>query len=204
MSVAVEAPVYVAEHSRGSHPLAWERQDTQDQRRNAGTYVFGSKGSNACPEGSTRIVNWAVCGMAAEDSGKSFYGNYSTTSVPTGCIVIDGYAGYFNPTSPGAAEANTQPLCIPGAPPRFCTAIVSHPADTPSGYSFGSMRAIRAGLKAHSRSHLHKRFSSRRSLEAMSALRACSARLLPTCAILVCGAKQFSLCVTMHAACVHV
>ena len=85
--------------------------------------MYGSKGSNACPEGSTRIVNWTVCAMAVDDTGKSFYGNQSTTSLPAGCIVRWGYAVYFNTGSPGAADADTQPLCIPGAPPRFCTAI---------------------------------------------------------------------------------
>ena len=85
--------------------------------------MYGSKGSNACPEGSTRIVNWTVCAIAAEDSDKYFYGNQSTTSLPAGCIVRWGYAVYFNTGSPGAADADTQPLCIPGAPPRFCTAI---------------------------------------------------------------------------------
>ena len=92
--------------------------------------MFGSKGSNACSEGSTRIVNWTVCSIAAEDSGKYFYGNQSTTSLPEGCIVIYDNAVYFNTGSPGAANADTQPLCIPGAPPRFCTANLSHPADT--------------------------------------------------------------------------
>ena len=95
--------------------------------------MFGSKGSNACPEGSTRIVNWTVCAIAAEDSGKYFSGNYSTSSLPTGCVAQNDYYVYFNPASPGAAEANMQPLCIPGAPPRFCTAIVSHPVDIPVG-----------------------------------------------------------------------
>jgi hypothetical protein len=85
--------------------------------------VYGSKGSNACPEGSTRIVNWTVCAIAAEDSDKYFYGNQSTTSYPAGCIVRYDYQVYFNTASSGAAEANTQPLCIPGAPPQFCAAI---------------------------------------------------------------------------------
>ncbi len=131
MSVAVEAAVLVAEHSRGSHPLAREGQDTRTSvRTHAGTYVFGSKGSNACPEGSTRIVSWTVCAIAAEDSSMYFQGNHSTTSLPAGCIARWGDNIYFNTGSPGAADADTQPLCIPGAPPRFCAANLSHPADT--------------------------------------------------------------------------
>jgi hypothetical protein len=135
MPVAVEAPVYVAEHSRGSHPLARESQDTQTSvGTHAGTYVLGSKGSNACPEGSTRIVNWAVCAMAAEDSGKYFSGNMSYNFYPAGCIVYYDHYIYFNADSFGGAYASMQPLCIPGAPPRFCMAIVSHPVDVPRRY----------------------------------------------------------------------
>jgi hypothetical protein len=93
--------------------------------------VFGSKGSNACPEGSTRIVDWLVCAVAVEDmENKYFRGNWSTTSYPAGCIVNYGSTVYFNTESSGAANADTVPLCIPGAPPRFCAAIVSHPAET--------------------------------------------------------------------------
>jgi hypothetical protein len=116
----------------GISSVAWEGQDTQTSvGTHAGTYVFGSKGSNACPEGSTRIVNWLVCAVAVEDmENKYFNGNESTTSYPAGCIVSYGSRVYFNTASTGAAEANTAPLCIPGAPPRFCAAIVSHPADT--------------------------------------------------------------------------
>ncbi len=108
-----------------------EGQDTQTSvGTHAGTYVYGSKGSNACPAGSTRIVNWTVCAIAADDTSMYFQGNHSTTSLPEGCIARWGYYVYFNTGSPGAADADTQPLCIPGAPPRCCTAIVSHPADT--------------------------------------------------------------------------
>jgi hypothetical protein len=157
--------------------------------------VFGSKGSNACPEGSTRIVDWAVCAIAADDSGKYFYGKYSWDYYyPAGCIVMYDNVVYFNMGSPGAAEANTQPLCIPGAPPRFCAAIVSHPADT-----LGVLERYYAS------NHLTQTLlqsAQSRSDECAACMQ--RARLLPTCAILVCGAKQFSLCVTMGAACVHV
>ena len=84
--------------------------------------MYGSKGSNACPEGSTRIVNWTACAMAADDTGKRWQGTLSTNSSPRGCFVDDIYYVYFNSASPGAGRDNTQPLCIPGAPPRFCTA----------------------------------------------------------------------------------
>ncbi len=92
--------------------------------------MYGSKGSNACPEGSTRIVNWAVCAMAVEDmENKYFWGNSSYYYYPAGCFVMYSYI-YFNTASPGAASADAQPLCIPGALPRFCAANSSHPADT--------------------------------------------------------------------------
>jgi hypothetical protein len=160
LSVAVEAPVFVAEHSRGSHPSARERQDTQTSvGTHAGTYVYGSKGSNACPEGSTRIVNWLVCAKAADDSGQYFQGNRSTTSLPAGCIARWGSAYFFNEGSPGAANADTAPLCISGAPPRFCTANSSHPADT-LGVLVRYYASTQAVFRVHSRRHLSNRFSS--------------------------------------------
>jgi hypothetical protein len=146
--------------AKGLHSLrrtaVRQGQDAQTSvGTHAGTYVFGSKGSNACSEGSTRIVNWTVCSIAAEDSGRIFYGNQSTTSLPEGCIVRYDYQTC--PLQHGLSRSRERRHAA-AVHPRCAALALRGNSITPSGHTLGdsngTMRATKAVLKAHSRKHL--------------------------------------------------
>lgn len=49
-------------------------------------YWFGLYPSNSCPAGSARIIEADRCEVAAKELGATFLGNFSSDSLPKGCI----------------------------------------------------------------------------------------------------------------------
>ncbi len=79
----------------------------------AGAYVFGDRGSNACPAGSVRVEAEAACRTAAAAAGQSFAAVVASSTAPRGCYSLTtGIYAYFNTHAVGAAgNSNTQLLC---------------------------------------------------------------------------------------------
>jgi hypothetical protein len=82
-------------------------------------YVLGASNTNACLAGS-KITTAVTCRVAAGFFGKTYGGSESQAQRPSGCYLDTGDGRvYFNPSAPGAAAADAQPLCKgTGAPPQ--------------------------------------------------------------------------------------
>ncbi len=84
----------------------------------AAEYVLGPANTNACLAGSAKITDVTACPAAAAALGKTYAGSVSPAQRPSGCYLDTGDGRvYFNPSAPGAAAPNAQPLCLStGAP----------------------------------------------------------------------------------------
>ncbi len=82
----------------------------------AGIFLFGVKGSNACPAGSYVIVDEAQCKIAAETAGQGYFGSVPGSGFPRGCSL--GSVVQFSTDPTGGADPNMQPLCGVGTGPR--------------------------------------------------------------------------------------
>jgi hypothetical protein len=97
----------------------------------AAGYTLGPANTNACLAGSAKITDVTACPAAAAAIMKPYVGSLSHAQRPSGCYLETAVAFvYFNPSAPGGAFANAQPLCrVTGAPPPC----------TPQGYTVGGV-----------------------------------------------------------------
>ncbi len=82
----------------------------------AGKLAWGPNNTNACPAGSSVIVDEAQCQAAAATVGMVYGGSVSYAGRPRGCYWVTGSGTVGLNTHPtGAANQYIQPLCAVAA-----------------------------------------------------------------------------------------
>jgi hypothetical protein len=102
------------------------------------SYPLMSKGSNTCASGTTTIMSFDRCAMAAKANGKSIYNNksWASSSYPYGCWMWTNGTYYFNNTKSSKTHSSTTKVCCKG-----CTTVKKYSLGTkganacPSGKS---------------------------------------------------------------------
>ena len=107
--------------SRRSYAHMYVRTSQPGRLLCAGTFVYGDAGSNACPSGSSLIMDEATCRSAAISLGKVWVrsGATSSTTWPRGCYWwTTTIAVYVGTALPGAGNSEARLLCAvtTGAP----------------------------------------------------------------------------------------
>ncbi len=112
-------------------------------------YVWGDAGSNACPDGSTRITDQDQCEAAGPVMGEEWSSSLTAESDPKGCYK-DSQKVYFNRhDTGGTACADCKLLCK-------AAAVTATPAPT-SMYARACVRRIMHAVGSRARMHRHAR-----------------------------------------------
>lgn len=75
-------------------------------------YEYGAKNSLACPSGTERIVDRAVCKAAAEAMGRTMKDLDQLRTYPSGCWRLSS-TFYFNTVANGNANSASEVICTP-------------------------------------------------------------------------------------------